>query len=127
MSQLARRGRQRRRWLAGDSGARVELQKALHRRDAYEGGTGSEHVIMILRAIIESEGNGLDALNEHTVRAVGSVIRPGWTSKGLAFIEACVKSSKAKPNRSCLSASFRVGKGRGWRVSWSCACSTWFE
>jgi hypothetical protein len=65
-----------------DPEARARLQVLLERR-------GEQHVLLLLRTIIESEGNG-NALVEPIVSAVSSVIvdRPQWTDKGLAWIEA---------------------------------------
>jgi hypothetical protein len=44
-------------------------------------------VTLLVRTIVESEGNQ-DALIEPVIVAVNSVLRSGWTEKGLAFIEA---------------------------------------
>jgi hypothetical protein len=65
-----------------DPEARARLQRLLERR-------GEQHVMMLIRTIIESEGNE-NALVEPIVSAVSSVIAdfPKWTDKGLAWIEA---------------------------------------
>jgi hypothetical protein len=49
--------------------------------------SAEDQIVLVCRAISESNGNG-DALIEPIVRAVVSCLRPEWTSKGLAFIEA---------------------------------------
>ena len=45
-------------------------------------------ILLTLRAIVDSEGNGPEALLEPILCAVHSVCRPDFTVKGLAFIEA---------------------------------------
>ncbi|MGY4193372.1 hypothetical protein [Bradyrhizobium sp. USDA 4520] len=51
---------------------------------------GAEHAILLMRAILESEGNGPAALAEPIVTAVSWVMsrHPQWPAKGLAWIEA---------------------------------------
>ena len=65
-----------------DLDARARLQRLLERR-------GEQHVVMLVRTIIESEGNE-SALVEPVVSAVAMVISdfPKWTDKGLAWIQA---------------------------------------
>jgi hypothetical protein len=65
-----------------DPEVRARLQVLLERR-------GEQHVLLLLRTIIESEGNQ-NALVEPIVSAVSSAIadHPKWTDKGLAWIEA---------------------------------------
>jgi hypothetical protein len=70
-----------------DAQARRMLQKLLHRHDKFLGGDGSGHVTLLIRTILESEGNQ-DALIEPIVSAVSLCMRPEWTKKGLAWIEA---------------------------------------
>ncbi|PSO30528.1 hypothetical protein [Bradyrhizobium sp. MOS002] len=70
-----------------DAGARKTLQKILYRWDHYEGGTGSERVTLLIRTILESDGNE-NALVEPIVSAVHGAMRPEWTDRGLAWIEA---------------------------------------
>ncbi|WP_298876818.1 hypothetical protein [uncultured Bradyrhizobium sp.] len=70
-----------------DAGARKTLQKMLYRRDRYDGGTGAQHVTLLIRTILESDGNE-NALIEPIVSAVSMSMRPEWTDRGLAFIEA---------------------------------------
>ena len=41
-----------------------------------------------LSRLLESEGNGAEALIEPIVSAVSSCMRPEWTNRGLAWIEA---------------------------------------
>jgi hypothetical protein len=62
------------------------LQRMLYRQD-YFGGDGRGHITLLIRTILESEGNQ-DALIEPIVGAVSSCMRPEWTEKGLAWIEA---------------------------------------
>lgn len=65
-----------------DPVVRARLQVLLERR-------GQQHVMLLLRTIIESKGNE-NALVEPIVSAVSWVIAdyPKWTDKGLAWIEA---------------------------------------
>jgi hypothetical protein len=70
-----------------DPQARRELQKILYRRDMFHG-DGRGHVILLIRTIVESAGNGADALVEPIVRAVADCMRTEWTARGLAFIAA---------------------------------------
>jgi hypothetical protein len=50
---------------------------------------GAQHVTLLIRTIIESEGNAA-ALVEPVISAVSSVMvfQPEWPSRGLAWIEA---------------------------------------
>lgn len=50
---------------------------------------GEGHVILLLRTLMESEGNRM-ALVEPIIRAVSNVMlaRPDWPNKGLAWLEA---------------------------------------
>jgi hypothetical protein len=70
-----------------DAQARRMLQRLLHRHDKFLGGDGRGHVTLLIRTILESEGNQ-DALIEPIVSAVSLCMRPEWTNKGLAWIEA---------------------------------------
>jgi hypothetical protein len=65
-----------------DEGARVKLQKFLDRH-------GAEHVTLLIRTIIESEGNA-NALIEPVISAVSKlmVFEREWPNRGLAWIEA---------------------------------------
>jgi hypothetical protein len=51
------------------------------------GGDGPGRVTLLVRTIIESDGNH-DALIEPIVSAVSMAMRPQWTERGLAWIEA---------------------------------------
>jgi hypothetical protein len=76
---------------------------------------GEAHLTLLLRTIVESEGNEL-ALIGPVIHAVNNVMlaRPGWPEKGLAWIEAfdgldlAMLQKRARP----------IGKLKG------CACST---
>lgn len=61
------------------------MQRWVYRADESFGGHRGD---ILLRAIVESEGNGPEALLEPILCAVHSVCRPEFTVKGLAFIEA---------------------------------------
>lgn len=65
-----------------DAAARARLERLLY---FY----GSERVTLLVRAIIESDGNE-NALIEPVITAVGDVMsaRPEWPERGLAWIEA---------------------------------------
>jgi hypothetical protein len=65
-----------------DAAARARLARLLDRH-------GAQHVILLVRTIIESEGNA-NALIEPVISAVSSVMvfHPDWPSRGLAWIEA---------------------------------------
>ncbi|WP_439925308.1 hypothetical protein [Nitrobacter sp. JJSN] len=69
-----------------DSQVRLALQRIYHRHEMF-GGDGRGHVTLLLRTILESEGNH-DALMEPIVSAVGLAMRREWTGLGLAWIEA---------------------------------------
>ena len=69
-----------------DSQVRLALQKISH-RTAMFGGDGPGRVTLLLRTILESDGNE-DALIEPIVSAVEMAMRPKWTELGLAWIEA---------------------------------------
>jgi hypothetical protein len=69
-----------------DLEVRRTLQRLLHRREFF-GGDGLGCVTLLIRTILESEGNQ-DALIEPIVSAVSFCMRPEWTEKGLAWIEA---------------------------------------
>jgi hypothetical protein len=69
-----------------DAQVRLTLQKHLYRAEIFET-DGRGHVTLLLRTILESENNG-DALVEPIVSAVSMCMRPEWTGKGLAWIEA---------------------------------------
>lgn len=69
-----------------DSTARSALQRIYRRKELF-GGDGRGHVTLVIRTIIESTGN-LDALVEPIVSAVEMSMRPQWTERGLAWIEA---------------------------------------
>jgi hypothetical protein len=70
-----------------DPQARLTLQRQFYRREKHFGGDRGETTLLI-RTITESEGNGPEAMIEPIVSAVSGCLRPEWTSKGLAFIEA---------------------------------------
>jgi hypothetical protein len=65
-----------------DAAARARLARLLIRH-------GEAHIILLIRTIIESEGNAA-ALVEPVVSAVSSVMvfHPEWPCRGLAWIEA---------------------------------------
>jgi hypothetical protein len=60
--------------------ARDRLHVLLHRH-------GPAHVTLLIRTIIESEGNQ-DALVEPVVSAISICMDPQWTERGLAWLEA---------------------------------------
>lgn len=66
---------------------RMTLQKLYYRREMLFGEDGRGHVTLLLRTILESEGNQ-DALVEPIVSAVSTVMEPKWTEQGLRWIEA---------------------------------------
>ncbi|GGI24149.1 hypothetical protein [Bradyrhizobium guangdongense] len=76
-----------------DPEARIALQRyyvrceMLRKVDKRYSEDGRSRITLLVRTIIESEGNE-NALVEPVLVAVNSVLRPGWTGKGLAFIEA---------------------------------------
>lgn len=63
------------------------MQRWVYRADKIFGGDRGD-ILLTLRAIVESEGNGPEALLEPILCAVHSVCRPEFTVKGLAFIES---------------------------------------
>jgi hypothetical protein len=69
-----------------DDQVRLELQKIFYRRNMF-GTDGREHLILLLRTVLESEGNQ-DALIKPIVSAVSSCMREEWTDRGLEWIEA---------------------------------------
>jgi hypothetical protein len=58
----------------------------LCRREQF-GKDGAGHVVLTLRCVLESEGNG-GALIEPVVNAVSSCLTPEWEGRGLELIEA---------------------------------------
>jgi hypothetical protein len=70
-----------------DPEVRKTLQRQLYRKDKYLGGGGRGEITLLLRTIVESEGNQ-DALIESIVSAVAMCMVPQWTNLGLAWIEA---------------------------------------
>ena len=70
-----------------DPEVRKTLQRQLYRKDKYLGGGGRGEITLLLRTIVESEGNQ-DALIEPIVSAVAMCMVPQWTNLGLAWIEA---------------------------------------
>lgn len=68
-----------------DREARSTLQRWIYRADKYSIGDRGT-IILALRAITESEGNGPDALLDPILRAVHSSCRPQWTGLGVGFI-----------------------------------------
>ena len=70
-----------------DPEARSTLQRWVYRADKIFGGDRGD-ILLALRAIVESERNGPEALLEPILCAVHSACRPVWTNKGLAFIAA---------------------------------------
>jgi hypothetical protein len=69
-----------------DADVRRLLARQYWRREKYFGGDKGE-TTLLLRTIIEST-NGPEALVEPIVSAVSLCMRPEWTKKGLAWIEA---------------------------------------
>lgn len=69
-----------------DDAVRLTLQRQFYRREKYFGGDRGETTLLI-RTILEST-NGPEALVEPIVSSVSSCMKPQWTSKGLAWIEA---------------------------------------
>ena len=65
----------------------LTLQRTLYRAEKYGDGDGSGAVTLLVRTITESTGNE-DALIEPIISAVSFCMRPEWTAKGLAWIEA---------------------------------------
>jgi hypothetical protein len=70
-----------------DAEVRHALQKICYRRDHFHG-DGRGHITLLIRTIVESAGNGVDALIAPVVVAVESAMRPAWTKKGIAWLEA---------------------------------------
>jgi hypothetical protein len=78
-----------------DKETRLTLQRYLYRRNRYGamfrdddfGTDGRGYITMLLRTILESEGNQ-DALIEPVVVAVSSCMRPIWVNRGLDWIAA---------------------------------------
>ena len=79
-----------------DKETRLTLQRYLYRRDKYGhmfrdnddfGTDGRGYITLLLRTILESEGNQ-DALIEPIVSAVASSMRPIWVRRGLEWIAA---------------------------------------
>jgi hypothetical protein len=78
-----------------DKETRLTLQRYLYRRNKYGevfhdndfGSDGSGFITLLLRTILESEGNQ-DALIEPVVVAVSSCMRPIWVNRGLDWIAA---------------------------------------
>jgi hypothetical protein len=77
-----------------DEPARMVLQRYLWRRNKYGdlfrdewGKDGAGYITLLIRTIIESAGNE-NALIEPVIVAVSLCMRPQWTSRGLAWIEA---------------------------------------
>jgi hypothetical protein len=68
-----------------DPEVRLCFQRSLYRSKMFGGG-GREKIILLIRTILESEGNE-DALVEPIVNAVCSCMRPEWTDLGLVWIE----------------------------------------
>jgi hypothetical protein len=65
-----------------DAAARARLARLLDRH-------GAQHVTLLIRTILESEGNAA-ALVEPVISAISSVMvfHPEWANRGLAWIEA---------------------------------------
>src|ERR1700676_568658 len=63
------------------SEARRTLQRLLYRRDKYLGDGGRGEIILLLRCILESNGNGNDALIEPIVGAVAGCLKPEFTNR----------------------------------------------
>ena len=70
-----------------DDEVRRTLRRLMYRADKYFAGDGREQVILLIRTILESEGNE-GALIEPIVSAVSLCMRPEWTNLGLKWIEA---------------------------------------
>lgn len=75
-----------------DDAARLALQKHVFRSEwlrkmGFKSEDGRQHVTLLVRTIIESEGNQ-DALIEPIVSAVSSCMRKEWTDRGLQWIAA---------------------------------------
>jgi hypothetical protein len=69
-----------------DSKVPLALQRIYRRKELF-GGDGRGHVTLLLRTILESDGNE-DAVVEPILSAVDLAMRPEWTEKGLAWIES---------------------------------------
>ena len=67
--------------------ARSTLCRWVHRADRLFAGDRGD-ILLTLRAIAESQGNGPDAILDPILRAVHSARRPEWQKRGLSFIEA---------------------------------------
>jgi hypothetical protein len=72
---------------SGRCSLRLTLQRTLYRSGKFGDGDGRGHVTLLIRTILESEGNQ-DALIEPIVGAVSMCMRPEWTELGLRWIEA---------------------------------------
>jgi hypothetical protein len=78
-----------------DKETRLTLQRYLYRRNRYGaafhgddfGSDGRGFITLLLRTILESEGNG-DALIEPVVSAVASSMRTIWIRRGIEWIAA---------------------------------------
>jgi hypothetical protein len=79
-----------------DKETRLTLQRYLYRRNRYGamfrddddfGADGRGYITLLLRTILESEGNQ-DAVIEPIVSAVASSMRPIWVRRGLEWIAA---------------------------------------
>jgi hypothetical protein len=70
-----------------DPEARSTLQRWVHRADRLFAGDRGD-ILLTLRAIAESEGNGPGAIMDPILCAVHSARRPEWQKLGLSFIEA---------------------------------------
>ena len=70
-----------------DAQAQTTLQRWVYRADKLLGGDRG-NIVLTLRAITESEGNGPDALLDPILCAVSAVCRPEFTRQGVAFIAA---------------------------------------
>jgi hypothetical protein len=78
-----------------DRATRSTLQRYLWRRQKHGdlfrdewGSDGRGYITVLIRTILESEGNGPDALIDPIVSAVSSCMEPRWTEMGLKWIEA---------------------------------------
>lgn len=69
-----------------DNAVRLYFQRSLYVSD-HLGLGGREKIILLIRTILESEGNE-DALIEPIVHAVSFCMKKEWTDLGLAWIEA---------------------------------------
>jgi hypothetical protein len=69
-----------------DDATRREMEKIFRRRQYFHG-DGRGHLTLLIRTIIESEGNE-GALVVPVVAAVESAMRPQWTSTGIRWLEA---------------------------------------